>query len=480
MRKRIWNVLIIALMLVVSVTPLEGKAQDGPENVYLPLAYKNHNPLTGPQIINVPYINADPIVNKGFYEMGIFWFGKVRLDTNYTDVRIGYNDNALWIHAATFDRRLWYDPSLKSDLQTWDAATLLLHLEGSGSPARPQTQSYRFVAQMNWRLEDPNYYEAYRGNGTQWTAQQVDINSYSGWEGNSPNDSVDDRGWKMVFRIPFESLGLAGKPADGSVWRFGLLIHDRDSAAGPALVNQSWPDQLEKDTPSTWGRIRFGLPTYNTPNVKDMQTTVIRNGLNGALVQDADVGGWATCGGMSWPDFWTKWGEKNYAGQREVNVQNQQNLGDWPCFSKYFTTFPIDSIPPGKVIRSATLVMRQLGGSDPSQAFDSLIQVMRVAQGWDESTITWNNAPQVLENFSRTWVGVLHTGAGFDYCADTPSRTWDVSNAMQQAYQAGQPLRLALYSSDFAMHSGKYFYSSDSEDCSRAARPTLIIEWGDP
>ncbi len=36
-----------------------------------------------------------------------------------------------------------------------------------------------------------------------------------------------------------------------------------------------------------------------------------------------------------------------------------------------------------------------------------------------------------------------------------------MSGAAAEAYVAGQPLRLALYSPDSAFHSGKYFFSSD-------------------
>ncbi len=49
-------------------------------------------------------------------------------------------------------------------------------------------------------------------------------------------------------------------------------------------------------------------------------------------------------------------------------------------------------------------VLHQFGGSDPTQAYPSLIQVFTIGQNWDESTITWNNAPLAFENVSQAWV----------------------------------------------------------------------------
>jgi hypothetical protein len=58
--------------------------------------------------------------------------------------------------------------------------------------------------------------------------------------------------------------------------------------------------------------------------------------------------------------------------------------------------------------------------------------------------------------------------------------TWDVSLAVQHALDEGSPLRLALYSSDDPMHSGKYFFSSDSGGSDVSARPILTIRWMNP
>lgn len=481
MLKRFLVVPIVALLLVAGLVPPNSRAQGGGSAVYLPIIINrgsNEGISSNLQIANAPYFSDTDVMANKFHEMGIFWLGKVGANTNYSDVRVGYNNEALWVHVATVDRRLWYNSdSTGSDLERWDSVTLLLHLNEDTSPLKPETISYRFVTELDWGWEDAsNYQAAYRGNGSQWVKRQISVPYMSGWRGEAPNDAFDDHGWTATFKIPYTSLGLSSKPASGTVWRFGLMVHDRDTEAGPALVDQVWPVGLDKESPATWGRIGFGLPEYNAPTVRNLKTTTIRNGLNGSVVTDADVGGWTTCGGNL--EVWTEWGEKNYAGQERFNIQNQGDISEWPCFSKYYVNFPISSIPANKVIRSAKLVLYQFGGSDPYNAYSSLIQVLRVNEDWNEGTINWNNAPRVMENLSRTWVGVFDP-ARTDYCPGDAYQ-WDVSRAAALAYQQNEPLQLALYSADSPMHSGKYFYSSDTKDCSGVSRPTLIIEWGDP
>jgi hypothetical protein len=112
-------------------------------------------------------------------------------------------------------------------------------------------------------------------------------------------------------------------------------------------------------------------------------------------------------GNPIWPDFFDGWGDANYAGYEQVNVLNQSDVADWPCFSKFYLTFPLDPIPPGVEILSATLRLHLFGNSGqgwepPPQP--SLIQALTVREDWDESTLTWNNAPLAFENFAATWV----------------------------------------------------------------------------
>ncbi|MEJ2746773.1 MAG: DNRLRE domain-containing protein, partial [Anaerolineae bacterium] len=252
---------------------------------------------------------------------------------------------------------------------------------------------------------------------------------------------------------------------------------DRDDAAGTAIPDTIWPETMVTTQPSTWGQIHFGLPVYDAPAATPGGVVTIQHGLNGTAVPDADVGGGTVCGAGT--AFWPEWGSLNHAGSPYVNIQNQWNLGDWPCFSKYYITFPLDALPTDRAILSATLTLYQFGNSNQGGLFDpsrppqpSLIQVLTIVDDWQESTLTWNNAPLPVENVGRSWVDPLPAGPPWP---NVP-RQWDVSRAVAEAYAAGQPLRLALYSADNAMHSGKYFRSSDAD---AEARPTLEVLWGD-
>jgi len=423
--------------------------------------------------VRAPYFPDD----VRFSETAIFWFGRVTPMENYADVRVGYNDDHLYLHLAAFDRRLWYDPHPSADdLTAWDAATIYLDLEGNEDDVLGE-ESRRFVGQLSWWEPRDNYQAAYRGDGSGWVGVTVPFTTTRGWRGNAPNDDTDDRGWALTFDIPFTSLGLSGPPPHGTIWGLAVALHDRDNGADTSIPDMGWPRTLDPDRPVTWGQLAFGLPVYTPPSAIRTGATTIRQGLDEAIVPDADVGGGTVCGdGL---DFWTDWGEANHAGCGHFNVQNQADVADWPCFSKYYVTFPLDSLPSGKAIISATLTLHQFGNSGGGawgEVAPSLIQVFTIAEDWSEELLTWNNAPLAWENVGAAWVDPLPGFPGWPGVL----RTWDVSWAVAQAYAAGTPLRLALYSADGAYHSGKYFVSSDTGGWNAEGYPTLRVAWGDP
>ncbi len=83
-------------------------------------------------------------------------------------------------------------------------------------------------------------------------------------------------------------------------------------------------------------------------------------------------------------------------------------ISEWPCFSNHYVTFPLDSVPTGKTILSATLTLYQNGNAgeddDPQPSF---IEVFTIHEDWDEITITWNNAPLAGDYVAATWVNPL-------------------------------------------------------------------------
>jgi hypothetical protein len=428
--------------------------------------------LAGSRRINAPQFDGE----IRFEETAIAWFGHVDSTANSADVRIGYNDEHLYVRLGIMDRRLWYDLSPSPpDLTAWDSATLYLDLDGNVG-ASPDADAFRFDAQLSWWEERTDYQAAYVGNGDGWTQAGLNFDTVSGWRGDAPNTDGDDRAWSLDFFVPFTSLGLPGPPAEGTVWGLGVAVHDRDDAPGSPIADQLWPETLTPAQPSTWGQLRFGMPVYTPPPALAEGQTVIRQGLAGAVVPDAHVGGGTDCGAAAGPDYFPSWGGLRYSGTPVVNIQNLGDICDWPCFSRYYVTFPLSAIPQGKAIISATLTMYQWGnagdGWEPGPQ-PSFIQVLTVDSAWDENTLDWNNSPLAVENVAATWAGIFPEWPG-------EPRTWDVSRVAAGAVAAGTPLQVALYESDWAYHSGKYFWSSDVEDFYQELRPTLVVAWGEP
>lgn len=452
--------------------------------VYLPLLLRldpNTFPTPSPspsptstlRRINAPHFDG----NIAYSWMALFWLGHVNPLEDYADVRVGYNNQELYISFNIIDRRLWYNPTpTTTPLTSWDATSLYLSRDGNTGGAL-NTNSYRFDGQLSWWESRSNYQAAYRGSGAGWLSTSIPFTTTTGWRGDAPNDDTDDNGWRIDYEIPFASLGMAGPPNQGSRWGLAAVVHNRDYLEYPPMADETWPETMSGTVPTTWGQLNFGLPSYTAPHATPRATVTIRQGLNGAAVPDAAAGGTLDnlCGQTQ--GTWDTWGNANFAGAPRFNIQNQSDIADWMCFSKYYVTFPLDAIPPGKAVISATLSLHEFGNSgQPSSAYPSLIQVMTIGQDWNEGTLTWNNAPLPSENVSQAVVDPITNFPGWP---GVPWN-WDVSGAVAQAHAAGTPLRLVLYEADSAYNSGKYFLGSDEPDWDAAGRPALTVLWGDP
>jgi hypothetical protein len=465
-------VLLVGLLLVTISWPAQGRVAAAPAAPVEPNSSPQTLLATKPRV-NAPYFDGA----VRYAETAAFWFGRVTTVTNAVDVRVGYRRQALEVYLSVMDSRLWCDQSPSAeDLTAWDSATLYIDTDGDTGNA-PDAHSYRFDVRFSWDQVCAPYQAAYRGNGSGWSAASLSFGAQTVWRGELPNNDIDDRGWTLAYVVPFSALGVSEPPGPGTVWGMGLAVHDRDAGGSPPCADQTWPPTLAPQQPSTWGQLHFGTPTYSPPPATPGGTVTIRHGLNGATVADADVGGSSDCGGAAAPDFFPTWGSLNYAGRKWLNIQTVGDVADWPCFSRYYVTFPLNALPAGATITSATLVLHQFGnageGLDPRPQ-PSLIQVLTVGENCNESTITWNNAPLALENVAAAWVDPLKEPQA---AAGVP-RQWDVSRAVAQAYGAGQPVRLALYEADYALHSGKYFRTSDIDEYWQESRPTLIVNWG--
>ncbi|GIV21058.1 MAG: hypothetical protein KatS3mg023_2809 [Armatimonadota bacterium] len=420
--------------------------------------------------INVPRFTG----TIPFEQTAIAWFGQVTPTRNYADIRVGYNSTELYVYVAIFDRHLWYDENPQAETLTqWDAVTLLIDTSGG---ERMSPSCWRFVAQLYGEPND-RYKAVYRGSSAGWQRVSVPFRAVPGWRGNALNNDDDtDRGWAMGFTIPFSSLETA-PPAEGALWRIAVLVRDRDDPRTPPTTYESWPPSASQNSPVCWGFLHFGLPTYQEAALPTGYTLIRRPQQNSPLVPDADVGGAIAnqCPGEEY-HIWNEWGNRNYGKAPDFNIQNQSDVADWPCFAKYYVTFPLDSIPAGKRIVRARLTLHQFGnGGAPGEARPSWIQVLIAAADWREETITWNNAPLALENVGGSWVQPLTQHPGWP---GVP-RTWDVSYAVARAYSRREPLRLILYSADSDYHSGKYFVSSDTGDWNTEGRPKLEVWWAE-
>ena len=103
--------------------------------------------------------------------------------------------------------------------------------------------------------------------------------------------------------------------------------------------------------PVTWGMLHFGVPNYTPSATAPGGSVTVRHKLNGTTVSDAAAGGYAVCGAGE------RLLDSNGATRTEsfysvdhdrFNVQNQSDVSDWPCFSKYYVAFPLNSLPTGQ------------------------------------------------------------------------------------------------------------------------------------
>jgi len=423
------------------------------------------------QQFNIPYFHS-PVP---FNQTAIFWFGDVSSSDNYINVRMGYNDSELYIDLHIVDRYLWYDPNGKSpNLNMGDTSTVYLNTTQNGSSS-PDRFSYKFIAQVDWYQPRTYYQKAYQGNGSGWAPSSIPFTTVSGWRGSGFNGN-QDAGWTMTYHLPFSSLGWSGPPAQGAAWKLAVKVQNQDSPNNKQLTYKWWPASANDTTPSNWGTLVFGMPAYQSPHTSHPSNYEIRNGFNNQVVTDAMVGGSLNCFNQGL-NRWTQFGNQTYPGAVRVNIQNEWDISDWNCFSKFYITFPLSLLPSGKAVISAKVTLYEWGNAGGSGPNPSLIQVATVGQDWNPATISWNNAPLLQEDISRTVVNVMPTKKvtppGEPY-------TWDVSQAVADAYATKQPLRLAFYSSDSAYSTAKYFFSSSVGSWNANGRPALQVALGTP
>ncbi len=436
-----------------------------------------------PRTVNIPFFNGQ----IDWSQSAIFWFGQAQLGLpgkNYADVRVGYTTDAFEVRVSVVDYYLWYAENAgpSTDLTNYDAVAIFLDTHNDRKTA-PGKDDFRFLVGARQWQDMANYLRQARGNGSGWDTAWISNPAWSGlsgmqWScnpGPNSNQCGIDFGWTAYFTIPWQSLGLSGPPTEGNNWGLGVQLYDRDEPppAGTLPV-EFWPETFQENNPSTWGDVHFGYVKYQVPPSATSGTTIIRaSSPNDNTVEDAWMGGGSVCGGGQ-----VNHTNGNHGSDTNLYVGTETNVSNFPCFNKSFLRFSLNSVPAGKVIISAKMILHQWGNANPALAQPSWVSLFTIRDPWDEMQIDWNNAPLAQENVSATWINPIG-GSGF---AGWPGNAyeWDASKPVAEAYARGGPVNLAIYGSDTAQHSSKYLTSSEAGDWDAEGRPTLVVTWGDP
>ena len=485
-RSKLTRLIILLTILLLPASGLPVSAERVSTRPYSTTHSPNSGTLAaGTRSVNAPYFDSD----VSWAESAIFWFGKNEQGSaptrNYTDVRVGYTPDALEIRLTIADYYLWYNDTANpsSDLAPYDAAAIYLDTSGD-STATPQADDYWFFigAHMDWQTHS-NYTRQAQGTGSGWNANWTPPASpYWGDEswatmswncnpGPNSNSCGIDYGWMVIFTIPWQTLGLSGRPADGATWGMGVQVYDQDQNTGSPLDPETWPETFTSAIPSTWGELIFNAPDYEPPAAVEKSSTTVRQGLNGT-VQDAWMGGGGTCGGGH-----NGGAETNNGYSGDLFTGSETAVTHLPCFNKTYLRFSLDDIPANRIIMSAAITLHLWGhaGETPELAQPSWVHLFTISDSWEEMEINWNNAPLAQKNTSVIQVNP-YSGDRANPTWPGDPYTWDATQAVAEAYAAGQPLSVALYASDSAQHSSKYYVGSESTI--ENGRPTLTITWG--
>jgi len=501
---------IAMVVSVVGVIGVAGAVEAGSGAVVSeasPLAVST----TPPRRVNIPRM-ADPVTEG---QSAIFWFGQNQFvlptngqsyqtpTLNYVDVRMAYTASGLYWRANVIDYYMWYvaGATTSSVLTQTDAIALYLDT-GHDRAATPQPDDYYFLVGQHGDVngvDTPQYRRQARGTGAGWDTTwhpQTDWSDYSGWQWGScnpgPNNNTCgyDFGYEAGGTIPWQTLGLSGPPADGALWGMGVLLYDQDNQPPAYPVQmESWPETFAGNNPGQWGEIHFGLPHYAPPPAIQRGVTTIRD-LTPAdtTVQDAWMGGGGSCSGGQ-----NGGSTINHGQEADLFVGSENQPTNFPCYNKSYLRFDLSSLPPGKVIISATLTLHQWGSAgDPTAAkaedhgHDSFVWLDSVPDPWSVSTITWNTAPLIQQNLSMTRVptwpantSIVWPGVPFSL---------DATQLVADAYAAGQPASMAIYDSAIDRNTSKYLTGSAVGQGNPSStwnwdingRPRLDIAWGDP
>ena len=372
---------------------------------------------TTPYTINVPLLTA--LAGDSAYDANnwsVLWFGEVSADGNNSgDLRLLGQTDGVAVRAQLYD------------INATPGDVLTLELAG-----------------RTWRVP-------YQGA----------LPETGDWQIGERCTNGTCRGWSADGLIPWSEFG--GRPQEGATWPLRVVFDDAD--ANGVTSQSQWPPG---GTAGGVGTLHWGLPEYGGQETAGAQVLEV------PLSGDSMLGGSTDCGTADFPDYFSTWGSRNFGTADHVNVQMQWDVADWPCYAKYYAAWSLNELPAGAEVVSATVELRQFGnpGFSPGYAEDgtkdTVMQVFAVDKAWDESTITWDNAPLPQENTSRTLVQPLPGDCAptpFWYCRPGIPYQFDVTEIVRRAQAQGRSwASLALYTAAGQYHSGKYFYSREGAE----------------
>ena len=231
-----------------------------------------------------------------------------------------------------------------------------------------------------------------------------------------------------------------------------------------------WPLRVQVDGATWAGAVRWGLPDYAGRTVAGVQVVTT------TLSANAVTGGNNDCGNIYQSTFTPAWGTLSWPGAAQINIQNQWDVADWPCYARWYAQWQLPALPAGAQVVSATMTMRHFGNPGYGPAYsadgaqDTIMQVYEVATPWQPLGLAWDNAPPVVENLSRTTVRPIDAAcppAQLDTsrtCRPGVPYDFDVTEAVKRAMQEGRGwASVALYTASGDYHSGKQFWALGSE-----------------
>ncbi|MAE65023.1 MAG: hypothetical protein CMJ18_12200 [Phycisphaeraceae bacterium] len=191
-----------------------------------------------------------------------------RVSANPTLVWLLYDDAAIYIAARLSGRAgQTLKTEARPDINVWTDDSFELFM---GVPK----------SKILTRLQDDERYFHLLVNAAGTRGDAFGARSGASWDGAwTARTSRRHDGWEVEMRVPFETLGIDGAPAD--VWTFNACRNDADRSVPDGIVPASWA-RLKRwfHEPEHFGRVAFG---DGRPDADRLGAIVVREELRTLL-----------------------------------------------------------------------------------------------------------------------------------------------------------------------------------------------------